>query len=112
VLTAEETGHIIPAAVSPPHDQRAHGLPRDLRGSDEESADPPVATGTEPAKQARQKPLDEESADPPVATGTEPAKQARQKPLDADLPMVGRRAWFKTRVTGVKAIPSGPLWSL
>jgi hypothetical protein len=55
----EETGHVIPAAVSPPHDQQAHGLPRDLHGSDEKSADPPVATSTEPAKQARQKPLDE-----------------------------------------------------
>ena len=25
-------GHVIPAAVSPPHDQRAHGLPQDLEG--------------------------------------------------------------------------------
>lgn len=24
------TGHVIPAAVTPPHDQRAHGMPRDL----------------------------------------------------------------------------------
>jgi hypothetical protein len=29
--------------VSSPHDQRAHGLPRDLEGSDEWSADPPAA---------------------------------------------------------------------
>jgi hypothetical protein len=55
-------GHVIPAAVSPPHDQRAHSLPQDLRGSEEDSADPPVATGTEPAKPAQQKPLDEDSA--------------------------------------------------
>ena len=53
-----KAGHIIPAAVSPLHDQQAHGLPRDLHGPDEESADPPVATDTEPAKRARQKPLD------------------------------------------------------
>jgi hypothetical protein len=52
-------GHVIPAAISPPHDQRAHGLPQDLQRSDEESADPPAATGTEPAEAARQKPLDE-----------------------------------------------------
>jgi hypothetical protein len=25
-------GHDIPVAVSPPHDQRAHGLPQDLKG--------------------------------------------------------------------------------
>jgi hypothetical protein len=31
-----------------PHDQRAHGLPPDLERSDEWSADPPAATGTEP----------------------------------------------------------------
>ena len=28
----QHTGHVIPAAISPPHDQRAHGLPQDLRG--------------------------------------------------------------------------------
>src|SRR5215472_2300172 len=52
-------GHVIPSAVTSPHDQRAHGLPQDLKRSDEWSADPPAATRTEPAKAARQKPLDE-----------------------------------------------------
>jgi hypothetical protein len=69
-----EAGHVIPAAVSPPHDQRAHGLPQDLHGSEEESADPPVATGTEPAKQARQKPLEEDvptRSSPPRRSGWE-----------------------------------------
>jgi hypothetical protein len=32
VLTADDAGHDIPVAVSPPHDQRAHGLPQDLQG--------------------------------------------------------------------------------
>jgi hypothetical protein len=27
-----QAGDVIPAAVSPPHDQRAHGLPQDLKG--------------------------------------------------------------------------------
>src|SRR3954447_14334690 len=44
---------------SPPHDQQAHGLPQDLHGSDEKSADLPAATGTKPGKQAQQMPLDE-----------------------------------------------------
>jgi len=33
----QQAGHVIPAAVSPPHDQRAHGLPQDLHRSEEES---------------------------------------------------------------------------
>jgi hypothetical protein len=64
VLTADLTGHVIPAAVSPPHDQQAHGLPRDLQGSDAKSADLPAATGTKPAKPARYKPLDADVASP------------------------------------------------
>jgi hypothetical protein len=59
VLTINTMGHDIPAAVTPPHDQRAHGLPKDLQRSDEWSADPPAATRTEPAEAAQQKPLDE-----------------------------------------------------
>ena len=35
VLTAARPGHVIPSAVTPPHDQRAHGLPQDLQGPDE-----------------------------------------------------------------------------
>jgi len=31
-LTANLTGHVIPAAITPPHDQQAHGLPKDLQG--------------------------------------------------------------------------------
>jgi hypothetical protein len=58
---SQAMGHDIPAAVTPPHDQRAHGLPQDLQRSDEESADPPAATRTEPAETARRKPLDGDS---------------------------------------------------
>ena len=28
----QQTGHVIPVAISPPHDQRAHSLPKDLWG--------------------------------------------------------------------------------
>ena len=52
-------GHVIPSAVTSPHDRRAHGLPQGLTGPDAESAVPPAATGTEPATTAaRQNPLD------------------------------------------------------
>src|SRR5436190_18900978 len=32
VLTAHRRGDVIPSAVQPPHDQRAHSLPQDLKG--------------------------------------------------------------------------------
>ena len=51
-------GHVIPAAVfasSRPAGARSAARPQE---SDPRSADPPVATGTEPAKQTRHKPLD------------------------------------------------------
>jgi len=31
---SQAAGHVIPAAVTPPHDQRAHSLPPDLNGPD------------------------------------------------------------------------------
>jgi hypothetical protein len=49
--------HPISGHASP--GQRAHSLPQDLQGPEEWSADPPAATGTEPAKPARRKPLEE-----------------------------------------------------
>jgi hypothetical protein len=52
-------GHVIPSAVSSPHDQRAHGLPQDLEGSEEWSADPPAATGAILHQQADKNLLEE-----------------------------------------------------
>jgi hypothetical protein len=58
VLTAELTGHVIPAAVRSSHDQRAHGLPRGFKSQIRGVLTHQPLPAPSLPRQARYKPLD------------------------------------------------------